>query len=48
MSIDETSEAYVRNLRGHATMWYEQYHEDIKSLLGKFHIARSAATNGVV
>ena len=46
MSIDETSEAYVRNLRGHASMWYEQYHEDITSLLERFKTNRVATTNG--
>jgi len=47
MAIDDTSESYVKNLRGHASLWFEEFRDDILALLAGSNSHRATSVNGV-
>ena len=41
MKLDETSQAYVKNLRGEASRWYEIFNDDINTLFENYKTEKS-------
>ncbi len=45
MKLDETSHAYVKNMKGEASRWYEMFHRDITSMVDNFTKEKSSASD---